>query len=72
MSATGWWRPAPWERFKVELSEWMKQQMEHWREQAVSFNADEHKVRRELEQMVNEPLPIGVGALRWATARASA
>jgi len=67
LAPVDWWRPAPWERFKVELPEWMKQQMEHWREEAVSFNADERKVRRELEQMVSEPLPIGAGALSWIT-----
>jgi hypothetical protein len=67
VAPVGWWRAAAWERFKVELPEWMKQQMEHWRGEAVSVNADERKVRQELEQMVSEPLPIGVGALSWIT-----
>jgi hypothetical protein len=45
----------------------MGSQLENWQEEALGLNAKERKVRQELEQMVTEILPVGVGALSWIT-----
>jgi len=45
----------------------MGSQLENWQEEALSLNVKEQKVRQELEQMVTEILPVGVGALSWIT-----
>ena len=45
----------------------MGSQLENWQEEALALNAKEQKVRQELEQMVTEILPVGVGALSWIT-----
>ena len=45
----------------------MDSQLENWQEEALALNAKERKVRQELEQMVTENLPVGVGALSWIT-----
>ena len=63
----GWWRSAAWKQFKSQLPEWMSFQLENWQEEALAFNAKERKIRQELEQMVTEILPVGVGALSWIT-----
>ena len=42
-------------------------QLENWQEEALALNAKERNVRQELEQMVTEILPVGVGALSWIT-----
>ena len=67
LAPVGWWRPAPWKQFKTQLPEWMGSQLENWQEEALALNAKEQKVRQELEQMVSENLPMGVGALSWIT-----
>ena len=67
LAPVGWWRPAPWKQFKTQLPEWMGSQLENWQEEALALNAKEQKVRQELEQMVTEILPVGVGALSWIT-----
>jgi transposase len=67
LAPVGWWRPATWKRFKTQLPEWMGSQLENWQEEALALNAKERKVRQELEQMVTEILPVGVGALSWIT-----
>ena len=45
----------------------MSSQLDNWQEEALALNAKERKVRQELEQMVTENLPVGVGALSWIT-----
>jgi transposase len=67
LAPAGWWRPAAWKRFETQLPEWMGSQLENWQEEALALNAKERKVRQELEQMVTEILPVGVGALSWIT-----
>jgi transposase len=67
LAPVGWWRPARWKQFKTQLPEWMGSQLENWQEEALALNAKEQKVRQELEQMVTEILPVGVGALSWIT-----
>jgi transposase len=63
----GWWRPAAWQQFKAELPQWVGWQLEHWRKQALSIDAQERQVRQQLANMVSIELPIGVGALSWIT-----
>jgi transposase len=46
---------------------WMKWQLDHWQQEALELNGKEREVRQELEQMVTEHLPVGVGALSWIT-----
>jgi transposase len=67
VAPAGWWRPAAWEQFQPELPEWMRWQLAHWQEEALALHAEERKVRQELEHMVGECLPVGVGALSWIT-----
>jgi transposase len=67
VAPVGWWRPAAWQQFTKELPEWMGCQLEHWQEQAQAIDAKERQVRRQLENMVSNELPIGVGALSWIT-----
>src|SRR5271165_1841621 len=67
LAPVGWWRPATWKQFKTQLPGWMGSQLENWQEEALALNAKERKVRQELEQMVTEILPVGVGALTWIT-----
>jgi len=67
LAPVGWWRPAAWKQFKSQLPEWMSFQLENWQEEALALNAKERKIRQELEQMVTEILPVGVGALSWIT-----
>jgi transposase len=45
----------------------MRWQLAHWQEEALALHAEERKVRQELEHMVGECLPVGVGALSWIT-----
>jgi transposase len=61
----GWWRGARWREFSQELPEWMSLQVRHWKEQAVSLDRQERKIRDELEKGLEVELPIGVGALSW-------
>jgi transposase len=67
LAPVGWWRPAAWKEFKTQVPEWMGSQLANWQEEALALNAKERKVRQELEQMVSENLPMGVGALSWIT-----
>jgi transposase len=67
VAPAGWWRPAAWEQFQPELPAGMRGQLEYWQQQAGALHAKERQVRHELEQMVGECLPVGVGALSWIT-----
>ena len=49
------------------MPEWMGSQLKYWQEEALTTDAKERQVRRELEKMVSIELPIGVGALSWIT-----
>jgi len=64
---SGWWRPARWKQFQVELPGWMRWQLNHWQQEALELNCKERQVRQELEQMVTEHRPVGLGALSWIT-----
>jgi transposase len=63
----GWWRPAVWADFEAQLPAWLKPQLAYWQQAALAFNGQERQVRRQLEQMVDQELPVGVGALSWIT-----
>ena len=67
VSPGGWWRPARWKQFQVELPGWMRWQLNHWQQEALELNCKERQVRQELEQMVTEHRPVGLGALSWIT-----
>ena len=67
LAPRGWWRPAAWQEFKTRLPKWMLGQLEHWQKEALEVDAQEHQVRRQLQQMVRSKLPLGVGALSWIT-----
>jgi transposase len=67
VAPAGWWRPAAWEQFQPELPAGMRGQLEYWQQQAGALHAKERQVRHELEHMVGECLPVGVGALSWIT-----
>ena len=67
LAPLGWWRPAAWEQFSLQLPEWMRRQLEHWQQEALALQGAERQVRQELEQLVSECLPMGVGALSWIT-----
>ena len=67
VAPVGWWRPAVWKQLKARVPEWMISQLEHWQEEALRIDTKERQVRRELQNMVNIKLPIGVGALSWIT-----
>ena len=67
MGPVGWWRPAAWEQFSLQLPEWMRRQLEHWQQEALALHRTERQVRQELEQLVSKSLPVGVGALSWIT-----
>jgi len=67
VAPVGWWRPAAWRQFKTQLPEWMDSQLEYWQEQALATDAKERQIRRQLENMISNELPIGVGALSWIT-----
>jgi hypothetical protein len=49
------------------LPEWLKPQLAYWQQTALAFHGQERQVRRQLEQMVNQELPVGIGALSWIT-----
>jgi transposase len=53
----GWWRGARWREFSQQLPGWMSLQVRHWREQAVSLDREERKIRHELEKSVEIELP---------------
>jgi transposase len=67
LAPVGWWRPAAWEQFSLQLPEWMRRQLEHWQQEALALHSTEGQVRHELEHLVSERLPVGVGALSWIT-----
>jgi transposase len=63
----GWWRPAVWATFEPQLPQWLKPQLAYWQQTALALNGQERQVRSQLEQMVSQALPVGVGALSWIT-----
>ena len=67
LAPVGWWRPGVWSEFKIQLPDWLTRQVEYWQQEALAIDAKERKVHSELEQMVSENLPLGVGALSWIT-----
>ena len=67
LAPMGWWRPGVWVEFKAQLPDWLTKELEYWHQEALGIDVKERAVRRELEQMVSERLPIGVGELSWIT-----
>jgi transposase len=67
VAPVGWWRPPVWAEFEAQLPAWLKPQLAYWQQTALALNGQERQVRRQLEQMVDQPLPVGVGALSWIT-----
>jgi transposase len=63
----GWWRPLVWAEFEAQLPDWLKPQLAYWQQTALAFHGQERQVRRQLEQMVSQELPVGIGALSWIT-----
>jgi transposase len=63
----GWWRPLIWAEFEAQLPDWLKPQLAYWQQTALAFHGQERQVRRQLEQMVSQELPVGIGALSWIT-----
>ena len=61
----GWWRPMIWAEFEAQLPDWLKPQLAYWQQTALALANQERQVRRQLEQMVSQELPAGVGALSW-------
>ena len=61
----GWWRPAVWAAFEAQLPDWLKPQLAYWQQSALALHTQERQVRYQLERMVEEALPVGVGALSW-------
>jgi transposase len=67
VAPAGWWRPAVWAEFEAQLPAWLKPQLSYWQQTALALNTQERQVRSQLEQMVSQELPLGVGALSWIT-----
>jgi transposase len=61
----GWWRPLIWAEFEPQLPAWLKAPLAYWQQTALALANHERQVRRQLEQMVSQGLPVGVGALSW-------
>jgi hypothetical protein len=59
VAPVGWWRPAAWKEFKIQVSEWMVSQLDHWQQEVLGLDAKERQVRQQLEKMVSINLPIG-------------
>jgi transposase len=51
--------------FEPQLPQWLKPQLAYWQQAALALHSQEGQVRRQLEQRVSQPLPLGVGALSW-------
>jgi transposase len=67
IAPVGWWRPLVWAEFEPQLPAWLKPQLAYWQQTALALASQERQVRRQLEQMVTQELPVGVGALSWIT-----
>jgi transposase len=67
VAPVGWCRPAVWATFEPQLPQWLKPQLAYWQQTALALNGQERQVRSQLEQMVSQALPVGVGALSWIT-----
>ena len=65
VAPAGWWRPARWADFEAQVPAWLKPQLSYWQQTALAFHTQERQVRCQLEQLVSQALPLGVGALSW-------
>lgn len=63
----GWWEPKSWSSFRLELPEWLREQVQTWQAQAVGL--EEQLTRWSLrveQQATGQVIPKGVGALTAA------
>ena len=56
-----------WAEFEAQLPAWLKPQLAYWQQTALALHGQERQVRRHLERLVDQELPVGVGALSWIT-----
>ena len=59
----GWAGPRKWKRLLPELSEFLRQHLEPVRAPIVSAKAQLARLNQQIEELVNEPLPKGLGRL---------
>jgi transposase len=63
-----WWLEPAWSVLKqnVLLREWMKEQLEGWRNKVLSLDKEQRALRQRIEALAPVCLPKGVGRYSWA------
>jgi transposase len=59
-----WWEGKGWAGLQSDpgLKDWMKEQLEDWRDKILSAQAEQRELRQRIEALAPERLPKGVGA----------
>jgi transposase len=59
-----WWEGKGWAELQSDprLKDWMKEQLEDWREKILSAQGEQRALRERIEALAPERLPKGVGA----------
>ena len=67
----GWWRARDWPALAAQLPEWLRAQVNCWREQALGYDAQVEALTPAMEaQVAGLPSPVGLGALTAAVLEA--
>lgn len=62
-----WWQPKVWEKFRLELPEWLRAQVQTWQESAQRLEAEVNTwTERVVAEGENQSRPKGLGALTAA------
>lgn len=66
ITTRGWWKPKSWESLCGQLPGWLVEQLQVMREAIAPLEAQEQKIRAQLEASApREKLPKAFGALTW-------
>src|SRR6516165_7469905 len=63
-----WWSEERWQELlpNRELKDWMKEQLEDWRDKELRFEEEQNQLRKRIEALAAEcSLPKGVGRYSW-------
>jgi transposase len=63
---TTWWTPKAWEKLSPQLPDWLREQLEVWRELALKVQEQLESSSKKVEALAPKERPVGIGALGYA------
>lgn len=63
---TTWWMDKPWEKLSVQLPDWLREQLEVWRELALRVQEQLASCTKKTEALAPKERPRGIGPLGFA------